>query len=55
MLTFEFRPSKPQKNVPRKSNTGTPVASEDGVSIAVRPLSEADDGMLMFLDTIGSN
>lgn len=37
-------PSKPQKNVPRKSNTGTPVASEDGVSIAavIDRLSYAD-------------
>lgn len=37
-------PSKPQKNVPRKSNTGTPVASEDGISIAavIDRLSYAD-------------
>lgn len=55
MLTFALRPSKPQKNAPRKSNTGTPVASEDGVSIALRPLSEADDDMLIDLDTTGSN
>lgn len=54
MLTFELRPSKPQKNVPRKSNTGTPVASEDGISIAVRSLADANADMLT-LDITGRN